>query len=187
MNSKILFAIITGLIGLITALATGIWTLIQSKKIEKLKTELELKKDKDTQIFKYFLSYETDTINQYFFHLKDFLIKTQAFKDQIREIIKNFDKYFPKELNEKLTDIKLSIIDQYSKSVFYFNKADPNKNAHTIKNLFIELIDSIISRDERDPHNINEQLSEISERQIQLQKVMEEEIEKLLDSIKNKK
>lgn len=186
MDSKILFAIITGAIGLITALATGILTLVQSGKIEKLKNELELKKDKDTQIFKYFLSYETNTINQYFIHLKDFLIKTQAFKDQIREIAKNIDKYFPKELNEKLTEIKLSIIDQYSKSVFYFNKADPNKNAHTIKNLFIELIDSIITRDETESRNVNEQLNEISKRQIQLQKVMEEEIEKLLDTIKNK-
>lgn len=185
MDSKILLAILTGAIGLITALATGIWTLIQSRKIEKLKNELELKKDKDSQIFKYFFTYETDTINQYFVHLKDFLIKTQAFKDQIREIAKNFEKYFPKELNEKLEVIKSSIIDQYSKSVFYFNKADPNRNAHTIKNIFIELIDSLINQDERELCKLNEQLDEISKRQIQLQKVMEEEIEKLLDTIKN--
>lgn len=186
MDSKILFAIITGAIGLVTALATSIWTLVQSKKIEKLKNELELKKEKDTQIFKYFLSYETDTINQYFIHLKDFLIKTQAFKDQIREITKNLDKYFPKERNEKLTEIKLSIIDQYSKSVFYFNKADPDKNAHTIKNLFIDLIDSIIPEDKIETNNIIEQLNEISKRQIQLQEVMGVEIEKLMDTIKNK-
>ena len=121
-----------------------------------------------------------------FIHLKYFLIKTQAFKDQIREITKNLDKYFPKELNEKLTEIKLSIIDQYSKSVFYFNKADPDKNAHTMKNLFIDLIDSIISEDKIETNHINEQLNEISKRQIQLQTVMGEEIEKLMDNIKSK-
>jgi hypothetical protein len=186
MDAKIQLAIFTGIIGLITAIVAGTMTFFQSRKIEKLKNELELQKDKDTQVFKYFLAYETDTINQYFIHLKDFLIKTQAHKDQLREIIKNGHKYFPKELNDNLTGIKQSLINEYSKSVFYFNKADTDRNAHTIKNLFIELIDSINSQDENSSHKLNEQLNEISIRQIQLQKIMEEEIDKLLDAVKQK-
>lgn len=186
MESKILFAIITGLIGLITALSASFWTFIQSRKIEKLKNELELKKEKDSQTFRFILTYETDTINQYFIHLKEFLITTQTYKDQIRELTKNLDNYFPKELNEKLNEIKLSIINQYSKSVFYFNKADHDKHAHTIKNLFIEVLDLLISNKVLQPESISEQLNEISKRQIQLQKAMEEEIEKLLSTVKNK-
>jgi hypothetical protein len=80
MVTQVLIAIITGCVGLLTAVLTTFWTFLQSRKITNLKSELELKKEKDSQTFKFLLSYETDMINQYFIHLKEFLILTQDIK-----------------------------------------------------------------------------------------------------------
>jgi hypothetical protein len=73
MEIKITVAIITSLASIIVAIFTTWRSYAQSKKIELLKNEMEVKKIKDEQIFKYMLSYNAEQINQYFIHLKQFL------------------------------------------------------------------------------------------------------------------
>jgi hypothetical protein len=117
METKVLIAIIAGSAGFLAAVSTSIWTYIQSKKITTLKNELELKKEKDSMKFKFLLSYETDVINQYFIHLREFLNISQLIKDQIRELIKEYDHSFKEELIHKLKASKSQIINQFIISI----------------------------------------------------------------------
>ena len=186
MDSKIIIAIATGSLGLITALITSFWTLLQSKKIEKLKNELDFKKEKDSQIFKYLLTFETDIINQYVINLRDFVKITQQLKDQLRDSLNKRNDFFFEELSVSLNTIKQSIINQYSISAYYFNQTDNEKNAHEIKNLFLSIIDKVLSNDTFDSDLITNQIKEISKRQEELQSNVDSEIKRRLHEIEMK-
>ncbi len=186
MDIEILIAILTGGVGLITSIVISIFTFFQAKKIAKLKFELDLKKEKDNQVFKFILTFETDKVNQQFIHLRDFLRTTQILKDRLRGILKNKNDYIESELSEDLKELRETIIIQYSNSFYYLNQTDNNRYAHTIKNLFIKIVDSLGSHKKEEVDEANRLLNEISNNQIDLQKRMEIEIQKLINEIKNK-
>jgi len=185
MNSSILIPVITGIIALITAVITSYWTYIQSKRIETLKRELEVQKETDSQIFKFLLSYETDKVNQILIALKEYLTLVQTSKDQIRDIGHNRNVYFGEESESKLIEIRKSIIEQYAKSVYYFNENDVGKNAHTIKNYFLEIIDDIMIEGCQSDQ-IDILLKKISITQDQLQAVVQIKIEEIISSFSKK-
>lgn len=178
---KITIAIVTGSIGLITAVITSFLAFLQSKRLEKLKSELDIRQEKDREIFKFFLTFETNQLNQSFIELRDFIKLTQFLKDQLRDLIKNREEYFENEFNENLESFKDDIIKQYSKSAYYFNKADQDRNAHTIKNLFVQTLDLLKSNSNID--RAYENLKNISAKQDLLQTKMEIELKKLMPKL----
>jgi hypothetical protein len=187
METPVLIAIITGCAGLLTAVLTTFWTFLQSRKITNLKSELELKNDKDSQTFKFLLSYETDMINQYFIHLKEFLILSQFVKDQIREIIKEYDYSFKEELVDRLKVVKTQIINQFSKSIYYFNHADQHRHAHSIKSNLVIIIDMIIDADVIDNKLLVQKINNVTRMQVQLQEEVDSEIDKIISNVRNRK
>lgn len=183
METKITIAVITSLTSFLTAIFITLKSFSQSRKIEKLKNELELKKNQYYDIFKYSLSYNTELANQYFIHLKDFLQLTQILKDKTRDLIKYLNNFSPKEKQKKIKEMKDEIIVQYSKSVYFFNNSDKNKFAHSIKNLFIKIFDLLETDKVISEDIIKKTINEISELQNKLQKEVDLETERILSKI----
>ena len=183
MEKSATVAMITGIIALITSLVTSYRSFYQSKKIETLKNDLEIKKENDTQILKFLLSYETDKINQNLLAIKDYLTTIQKIKDQLRYIVNNLDSFFKQDIVNNVVGLRNEVTDKYSSYVYFFNQSDTNKNAHTIKNLFLKIFD-LMMLSNIDIESINATISEITERQSDLQSDMNNEIEKLIHSIK---
>lgn len=185
MDAKILIALITGIIGLLTAILSSIISYCQSKKIAKLNHELETKKIKDEEIIKFLLTYDTQNINHSILHLKDYLKTSQYNKDKLKELINNCDKRFSDEIKKELLEIKNEIIEQYSKSVYYFNKADSEKYAHSIKNIFCDITDEILSDLTFDKESLISKIKIISDKQFNLQTSIEHHVDKMLTELKN--
>jgi hypothetical protein len=185
MDTKILIALITGSVGILTAILSSVLSYKQSKKIAKLNKELETKKVKDEEIIKFILTYDTQNINQSILHLKDYLKITQYNKDKIKELINNCEKSFSDELKQELTKIKNEIIEQYSKSVYYFNKVDTEKYAHSIKNIFCDIIDKLDSDVNSEKDQLFSMIKIISEKQYNLQLSIEHYVDEMLNKLKN--
>lgn len=179
MENTVLVALITGSLGMVTAIITTIRSHHQSKSLEKLKSELEAKKSTDHEIFKFLMSYETDTINQNFLLLKEFIQISQVLKNQIRDLNNHYDTFFIDDVKNIISQLRNKLVDQYSKSAYYFNKADTNKNGHSIKNTYLDIFDLFL-KEPIDHQKINDKINEVIEKEKLLQQEIEQEIEKLI-------
>lgn len=182
MELQLIITIVTAFFTLITAIILAFINYRNNKKFESIRTEIENKAKKDTEIFKYLLTYETETINQYLIALKDFLQCSQELKDKTKQLFNNFT-IIDAEKKIKLDSLKEEIIKQYSKNIYYFNMSDKKHIAHSIKNLMVDLIDATFE-------NSNEKFTkvfyEITEKQKDLQIEVNIEINKALNEIRKK-
>jgi len=178
-------ALISGIIGIATAILSSIMSFLQSKKITKLNHELSTKKIKDEEIIKFVLNYEMQNIESPISYLKDYMKITQYNKDKLKELINKYDNLFFIEIRKILEGIKDELIEQYSKSVYYFNKVDQEKIAHNIKNIFCEIVDEILSNQNFNKQSVNDKIKLISDMQSNLQASIENSINNSLSELKN--
>jgi len=185
MDTKILIALITGGLGFLTALFSSIWSFRQTKIISRLQKELELKSERDSKVFNYLMGLETDAIDDSIKYLKEYLKLCQILKDELRYILHNENEFFEEDIKKRLDEMRKSIIEQYSNSVFRFNQVDNEHYAHTVKNLFLELIDKVRSNESLKGKEASILLNEISNSLIQLQETVEQRIKTKFKEIQN--
>lgn len=183
MKTEIIVAIIAALTAIITGITTIIVNTRNSRKIEILKIELEQKKAKDNEVMKWLLSFKTDRIHQHLSSLKEFLTVVQYSKDRLRSILDAYDSILPEERRQQLQTIQQAIIDKYALTRYYFDSTPYGEHAHFIKSHLLLMIIKLLSADSQDHAQIRSLTEEISLRQNELHKGMEEEIVQLYESI----
>lgn len=184
MDALIIVALITSLTSVLTAVFTSIKLFRQNAQIELLKHELDLKKMSEGEIIKFLLTYETDKVNQSFIYLKDFLAVTQRLKDMVKDVLNHYDTYTPEDIYTRLAAGKMTIIDEYSKSIYYFNEIDENEYAHHLKNGFIEIFQLLLTN--FNPEEVQAKLLEITNGQKKLQQEVNKNIERLINAMQDR-
>jgi hypothetical protein len=185
MKTEIIVAMIAGLTAIVTAITTAILNTRNSRKIELLKTQLEQKQVKDNEVMKWLLSYKTDMIHQHLSSLKEFLTIVQYSKDRLRSIFDVYDNLFPEERKQQLQMIQQSVIDKYAQTRYHFDTTPYGEQAHSIKSRLLFIIAKLLSTDSRDQAFIHVLIEDISVKQNELHKGMEQEILQLYHSIQS--
>lgn len=182
MKSESFVTLILALISLTASIVIALLNHRNNKKIESLKAEIDSKSKKDNEIFKFILSYETETLNQYLVALKELLQSSQEIKDKARQLLNNhFIAKNEKEM--KLELLKDDIIKRYSNNIYYLNLSDKEKLGHKLKNQLVDLLNATGSNS---VENFNLIFQNVTSTQNDLQKEVHLEINKLLDQIKEK-
>jgi hypothetical protein len=193
-DGKFFVALTTGLLALAATVYSTLKSNKQAKRIEELQaeharkmaqlqTELDIKKESDNSKFKFLLNYDTDKVNQYMISLKEFLTVSQKAKDEVRDILDQFDHTFPADRLKQMTEIKKSMVDQYAGHVYYFNKADKEKIAHEIKNLFVDIFGLFVNMPDGFKQQIENDIDKVSAKQQLLHQEIEVEIERMVSGL----
>lgn len=186
MKTEILVAVISGFAVSLTTIVTVIVNARNSRRIEALKTALEQKKEKDNEVMKWLLSYQTDIIHQHLLSLKEFLTVVQYSKDRLRSILEIYDHMIIEERQAQLEAIRQSVIDKYAATRFYFDSTPYGGQAHLIKSKLLLIITKLLTGGKPDMSLKRLLIDEISMSQHELHKGMEREILQRYHTIQNK-
>ncbi|PWV55534.1 hypothetical protein [Chitinophaga sp. S165] len=185
MQTEILVAVIAAIAAVVTAITSAVINIRNSQKIELLKNELERKKVKDQEIMKWLISYKTDMVDQHLVSLKDFLTILQYSKDRLRNIFINYDSIISEERAGQLQNVQHAIIEKYSMTRYYFDNTVWGDLAHNIKSNLLSIIGELSSTNDLDRAMITSLIHDVSVKQNELHKGMEQEILQLYQSLQN--
>lgn len=183
MENNVIYVLITAIIGVIGSIVTFFLNFRQSKEIERLKVELEKKREVDNLKFKFLFDFHTERIVESLKCIQSYVQVVQEIKTEIRELLKETHHEGQEYGLSQIKDLKQRINKEYSSSAFVFNKVDKSGHAHSLKNLILDLLE-LIQKEGFSPNTITEQrITMISEKQSIFQKETETEIYSLLETI----
>ena len=183
MDVQILISIITGFLALVISVISIIYRFNYDLKLTNIREELDKKKQTDLEIIKFILSYETQKANEIVVCLKEYLTSTQILKDKLKQIAKLKSAITKKELELRLNELREFIINSYSKAIYFLDSNDVDRNAHSIKNTFLEMTE-LLEEGVVNQNKFEACLNSINKKQDALRAAFNLEVAKIIENYK---